>query len=511
VTGASAVVAQQTQDSGRAGCIMGSIREVAVSYASVDNTAGPAAGVVRKFCDELKRSGIKVTCALDGLSQDRAIRKSMAEEIGKAKYLCVFFSENFLKSSWCMYELLVAYKHDHSNTDAFLNRVRFFWLFDNGGLSEIQDRLPYVQYWGHQSQETADAVKKMGNYGSGSSLDESRLVQEIANNVDEMLEVAGRRPQIRDYDSFLQAVWRDLGISDGGGEGHGPGEPTDAFPGIIKQINGELAADESILQFCRSTLGRYVTGTKLRQDIVAELHNNPAAFADVLESAIGQLKTTGRRSRFFCDGLQRLLAGLLVLSISPAWVQIHRSHLFEKPIPIPGRQKHGTLGTDRNGHPRSYDWLTMSIGALMDRQPGLERIFRKPQDAPRRIDPPPVVGESIGTSYEAQAIQQHLIRSILKEIVPIPVSSSADDDSLRKQFDEAYGEALRVMAHARRQECDPYHMDPDANRAVQQHRESLKLTDLLLFAHPEGRPSKFLPEHTRKLLSLYDIFDLLRN
>ncbi|MFN9293212.1 MAG: hypothetical protein ACK6EB_34480, partial [Planctomyces sp.] len=106
----------------------------------------------------------------------------------------MFFSENFLKSSWCMYELLVAYKHDHSNTDAFLNRVRFFWLFDNGGLSEIQDRLPYVQYWGHQSQETADAVKKMGNYGSGSSLDESRLGQEIAHNVDEMLEVSGRRP-----------------------------------------------------------------------------------------------------------------------------------------------------------------------------------------------------------------------------------------------------------------------------------------------------------------------------
>lgn len=495
---------------------MGSIREVAVSYASEDNTAGPAAGVVRKFCDELKKSGIKVTCALDGLSQDRAIRKSMAEEIGKAKYLCVFFSENFLKSSWCMYELLVAYKHDHSNTEAFLNRVRFFWLFDGGGLSEIQGRLPYVQRWGQKSQETADAVKKMGNHGSGSSLDESRLVQEIANTVDEMLEVAARRPQIRDYNSFLQAVWRDLGISDGRGEGPGPGEPTDAFPGIIKQINEELAADESILQFCRSTLGRYVTGTKLRQDIVAELHNNPAAFADVLESVIGQLKTTGRRSRFFCDGLQRLLAGLLVLSISPEWVQIHRSQVFQKPTPIPGRQAHGTLGKDSNGNPREYDWLTMSIGALMDRQPKLEMIFRKPQDAPRRIGAPPPVGESFGTEYASRAIQQHFISSILDEVIPVPspaadASQPAADASLIEQFDEAYYEVLKVMKRAREQECDPYHMDPVANRAVEQHRESLKLTDLLLFAHPEGRPSKFLPEHTRKLLSLYDIFDLLRN
>jgi hypothetical protein len=329
--------------------------------------------------------------------------------------------------------------------------------------------------------------------------------------VDDILGAAASRPLITDFGSFVQAVKRDLGISDGGGEGHGPCEPTDAFPGIINEINQELAADKSILQFCRGPLGRYVTGTKLRQDIVAELQKNPAAFADVLDLVKAQLKTTRSPSSSFCNRLQRLLAGLLVLSISPAWVQIHRSHLFEKPTPIPGRQKHGTLGTDSNGNPREYDWLTMSISALMDRLPGLERIFRKPQDAPRRIDPPPPVGESIGTSYETLAIQQHLIRSITKDIVEIPDSLSGDEDSLRTQFDEAYDEALVVIARARRQECDPYHMDPDANGAVEQHLKSLKLTDLLLFAHPEGKPSKFLPEHTRKLLSLYDIFDLLRN
>lgn len=484
---------------------MESIRKIAVSYASKDESEGAQQGIVGRFCDELKKSRIEVICALNGLPHDRAIRRSMAEEIGKAQNLCVFFSENFIKSPWCMYELLVAFKHDYDNTDAFFKRVRFFWLFDGAGLSEIEGRLPYVEYWRQKSQDTAAAFEKMGTEGSGNSLDESRLHREIANYVDKILGVLASRPLTTNFDSFLQAVRRDLGIS------ADAVEPADAFPGIIKQINQELAADESILQFCRGSLGRYVNGAKLRQDIVTELQNNPAAFADVLDSAKGQLKTTGPHSRRFCDGLQRVLAGLLVLSISPAWVQMNRSRLFEMPTPIPGRQKHGTLGTDSNGNERQYDWLTMCIGALMDRLPGLERIFRKPQEAPRRIDPLPLVGESLGNSYDAQKIQQHLIRSILKETVEIPVSSSAAADSLREQFDEAYKEVLEIMNRARLQECDPYHMDPDANGAVEQHRELLKLTDLLLFANPEGRPSKFLPEHTRKLLSLYDIFDVLRN
>lgn len=488
---------------------MGSIREVAVSYASEDNTAGPAAGVVRKFCDELKKSGIKVTCALDGLSPDRAIRKSMAEKIGKAKYLCVFVSEKFLQSPWCMYELLVAYKHDHSNPDAFLNRVRFVWLFNGAGLSEMKGRVPHVIYWQQQATEAAAAFQKMRSDASSASLDEKQQAEEIARNVDAILAAAASRPQETSVQQFLQVVRKDLGIPEGSGPGRGPGNRTDAFPRIIRQINEELKADASILHFCSGPLGRYLNGTELRSDIVAELQRDPAAFADALESAKGQLQTGGSRSRGFCEGLKKVLAGLLVLSISPEWVQLHRSQVFQKPTPIPGRQAHGTLGKDSNGNPREYDWLTMSIGALMDRQPELEMIFRKPQDAPRRIGAPPPVGESIGPEYESRLIQQHFIRSILHEVIPVP--SSAADVSLMEQFDEAYSEVLEVMKRAREQDCDPYHLAPDANPAVERHREVLKLTDLLLFAHPEGKPSKFLPEHSRKLLSLYDIFNLLRN
>ena len=474
--------------------------EIAVSRASSDDQQGPCAGQITSFVEQLRAAGVSVIWAPDNeeLKRQGSIKHFMTEQIGQAASLCLFLSEDYLQSPYCMYELLVAYLHNYQNPDKFRERVSVCQL--GVDLTSLVARAPWVTFWRNKAAESANALSTMAGNASNESRDEAQYLKEISEKVDAMLALAVSavvKSSVPDFLTSLKEQHR-LTHNPGGADG-------DPFPHIKVEIDSELAGNSEVAEFCRTHLGQYITGVRLLSDTVQKLQNAPQDFAESLTRIAKTLKN-GQYSPNFCEALKNVLAGLLVLSVNVAWVLRRRDEMFRQPVSIAGRQLTGRAGIGRDRTVGQYSWLALSLSALMDTRPRLDRIFPRPgEPTPLKVPSPAKVMKSLGEEVQQQEIKQHFIKCILEEDITKP----SVDPRQQQQFDDAFDEVIAQLKIARELQREPYFMDSEGAEVICSFQRHLRLDDLLLFAKPEGKPSDFLPEHMKKLGTLFVIFDLL--
>ena len=84
------------------------------------------------------------------------------KEIGKGDRIFIVLSDKYLKSPYCMSELLDAWINCKENEDEFVRRTRVFVL-ECATIATPKERIHYAKYWREKFQELDELVKTEGD------------------------------------------------------------------------------------------------------------------------------------------------------------------------------------------------------------------------------------------------------------------------------------------------------------------------------------------------------------
>lgn len=134
-----------------------------VSYAWGDSTPE---GIERErfvddFCAKAKAGGVEVERDKTSTNYGDRISKFM-KEIGKGDRIFIVLSDKYLKSTYCMSELLDAWINCKENEEEFVRRTRVFAL-DCAKIKTPKERIQYTKYWREKFQELDELIKTEGH------------------------------------------------------------------------------------------------------------------------------------------------------------------------------------------------------------------------------------------------------------------------------------------------------------------------------------------------------------
>lgn len=130
--------------------------EVFVSYA----WGGEIENIVNELDEALQERGINMVRDKKDLGFKGLITQFM-QRIGEGNAVVVVISDKYLKSHYCMYELLEIHHNSRGNDD-FVKRIFPIVLDDASGIFDPLDRLDYSDYWEEKNEKLAKAIEKRG-------------------------------------------------------------------------------------------------------------------------------------------------------------------------------------------------------------------------------------------------------------------------------------------------------------------------------------------------------------
>ena len=107
-------------------------------------------------------------------------------EIGQAKRVCVVLSEKYVRSPYCMRELLYLYQSSCGEKSDFLKRVVPLVLED-AKLSNTPDRLAHVRFWNTELQGLEDATAGLDPAMWGGAVADMTMIRDICHHTELML------------------------------------------------------------------------------------------------------------------------------------------------------------------------------------------------------------------------------------------------------------------------------------------------------------------------------------
>ncbi len=112
-------------------------------------------------------------------------------EIGRGGSVLVVLSEKYLRSTYCMGELLELYRSSQGEPEQFLNRIVVLTA-ENLKLSGAEDRLPVVLAWQEKARRLKDAISKVDpvNISAADRL-EFFTAESLAHSASEILSWVG--------------------------------------------------------------------------------------------------------------------------------------------------------------------------------------------------------------------------------------------------------------------------------------------------------------------------------
>lgn len=145
--------------------------EIFVSYA----WGGESEEVVNKLDEVLQKNSLKLTRDKRDLAYQERI-SSFMDQIGKGKGIIVVISDKYLKSPYCMYELLTIYE----NKD-FEKRVIPMVLGD-AAIYKTESLLSYQEYWIEKKNKLDEKIKKNGGDAIAVIGEEYQLYTRVVDN-----------------------------------------------------------------------------------------------------------------------------------------------------------------------------------------------------------------------------------------------------------------------------------------------------------------------------------------
>jgi len=170
-----------------------------VSYAWNDESKA----VVDRLCEEANRRGKTVLRDLTGLGLGESISKFM-RRLGSGDRVFVILSDKYLKSPYCMYELLEVWRNSKMADEEFRRRIRVFRLPDAKMLSPLE-RARCAKYWKEQFTELDALVREEGADLLGEAdFKRYKLMQDFAHCVGDVLALIADTLQPTDFDQLVK-------------------------------------------------------------------------------------------------------------------------------------------------------------------------------------------------------------------------------------------------------------------------------------------------------------------
>jgi internalin A len=169
-----------------------------VSYAWNDQSKA----VVDRLCEESTRRGITILRDTTGMGLGESITRFM-QRLGAGDRVFVILSDKYMKSPYCMYELLDVWRNCMMEPDAFLGRIRVFRLPDAAMLTTLE-RARCAKYWKEQFTELDTYVREHGPTLLGEmDFKRYKLMQDFAHRVGDVLALIADTLQPTDFDQLI--------------------------------------------------------------------------------------------------------------------------------------------------------------------------------------------------------------------------------------------------------------------------------------------------------------------
>ena len=152
--------------------------EIFFSYAWGDpNEIGGREKIVNDLYDALVAAGFTVIRDKNDLRY-KGLISDLTQKIGRGKYIIVAISDKYLKSPYCMSELLEIYRRSNSDIDELLKKI-FPIVLDDAKIYNPEDRVDYLDYWETKKEELNKEIKKIELENVSTFAEELRLYDEI--------------------------------------------------------------------------------------------------------------------------------------------------------------------------------------------------------------------------------------------------------------------------------------------------------------------------------------------
>ncbi len=167
--------------------------------------------ILAQLVKRLEAEDIRFVVDKRDLSYRQNIRDFMIQ-MGEADMVIIILSNKYLKSEYCMFELLEIHKNEN------LNERIFPIVLDEVRISSSSDRLEFVKYWETQLMELQNKVKELNSlsYIEGIT-DDLNLYAEIRNNIARLTGILKdintlniKLHQEADYNDLVKAIQQKI-------------------------------------------------------------------------------------------------------------------------------------------------------------------------------------------------------------------------------------------------------------------------------------------------------------
>jgi internalin A len=181
-----------------------------VSYAWNDESKA----IVDKLCDEAEQRHIEILRDKTGHGQGESISRFM-QKLGAGDRVFVILSEKYLRSPYCMYELLEVWRTSKMEDKVFRQRIRVYRLPD-AKMSSPLERALCAKYWKEQFTELDAVVRQHGADLLGpADFKRYKLMQDFAHRVGDMLALIADTLQPADFEELKTYGFTDDGPATG--------------------------------------------------------------------------------------------------------------------------------------------------------------------------------------------------------------------------------------------------------------------------------------------------------
>ena len=174
-------------------------KEIFISY----KRGGESENFVNHLDETLQRKGIKILRDTRDIPYKDSIEDFM-RRLGRGKCVIAVISEGYLKSRYCMFELVQVAK----NKD-FYDRI-FPIVLADANIYKAIDRIKYIKYWEDEIKELDDAIKGVGSANLQGIREEIDQYTEIRNTIAELTNILKKMnalsPDIHKQSEFEELI-----------------------------------------------------------------------------------------------------------------------------------------------------------------------------------------------------------------------------------------------------------------------------------------------------------------
>ena len=375
-------------------------KKVAISYAWNQETEGENNGAVDRLCENLTERGVPIRRDLKDLKHGDDIRSFM-QSIGASDFLCVFLSDNYLRSPNCMYELLIAWERSRDNAAEFRSRVKVWRMPDMSLLSDIPYRMRWVTYWRQKYEEMKPYLENGVRGVSEDTIREIRLMEEFSLKVDAMLAFMANTLTPQSFEDFEK--WIEELVPGTTKDTH---DPEAVFGTVIEEIDLILERNATVSGFLFKAIPEKLARIDGKPSLRPAIRSSGFRVVDCLFAVGHRIKEfKGTASDF--DDLQMALSGLIVLGVDASWVVRNR---LAAGAEVPVKDVTVPMADDQTAN-----LLPILVAALAGGLSQLSRVYadRAEENDPRRIKDIPVELSGVNPDERAAYIRNHISEAVL--------------------------------------------------------------------------------------------------